>query len=47
VLNIGETYAKQKGILGKESDITQRWWRSFRDRQGDLSLRRGNNTVKL
>jgi len=47
VLNITETYAKQKGVLRKESGITQGLWRSFRDRQGDLSLRRGDNTAHV
>ena len=34
-------------MLRKESGITQGWWRSFRDRQGDLSLRRGDNTAHV
>ena len=47
VLNIAESYAKQKGVLRKESGITQGLWRSFRDSQGDLSLRRGDNTAHV
>ncbi|XP_065896174.1 uncharacterized protein [Dysidea avara] len=47
ILNIAESYAKQKGVLRKESGITQGWWRSFRDRQGDLSLRKGDNTAHV
>ena len=47
VLNIAELYAKQKGVLRKESGITQCWWRAFRDRQGDLSLRREDNTARV
>jgi len=47
VLNIAESYASQKGVLRKESGITQGWWRSFRDRQADLSLRRGDGTANI
>ena len=47
ILNITESYASQKGVLRKESGITQGWWRSFRDRQADLSLRRGDGTANV
>ena len=47
VMNIAETYATQNGVLRKESGVTQGWWRRFRDRQGDLSLRRGDNTAHV
>jgi len=46
VLRIAESCAKAKGVLRKER-ITQGWWRSFRERQGDLSLRRGDNTAHV
>ena len=47
ILNIAETYTKQKGVLRAKTGITQGWWKSFRDRQGDLSLRRGDNTTSV
>ena len=46
-MNIAETYAAQKGVLRKESGITQGWWRRFRDRQADLSCRKGDNTAHV
>jgi len=44
VMRIVETHAKDKGLLRKDS-ITQGWWRNFISRQGDLALRKGDNTA--
>ena len=46
VMNIAETYAKRKRLLRKDK-ISQGWWREFIKRQGDLSLRRGDNTAHV
>ena len=46
VMRIVETHAKDKGLLRKDS-ITQRWWRNFVSRQGDLALRKGDNTAHV
>jgi len=46
-LNFAKFYASQKGVLRKESGITQSWWRSFRDGQADLSLKRGDGTAHI
>jgi len=42
VLAIAEGIARDKSIL-RGTKINQGWWRSFIERQGDLSLRRGDN----
>ena len=44
VMNIAESAAKQKGSLRKEK-ISPGWWEKFSKRQGDLSLRQGDNTA--
>ena len=46
VMTIAETHAKQNGLLRKDK-ITQGWWRNFVSRQGDLSLRKGDNTAHV
>ena len=46
VMRIAESYAKQNGLLRKDK-ITQGWWRNFVSRQGDLSLRKGDNTAHV
>ena len=47
VMNIAETNTTQKGVLRKKSGVTQGWWRRFRDRQGNLSLRREETTLHM
>ena len=44
VLAIAEGVARDKNIL-RGTKISQGWWRNFIERQGDLSLRRGDNTA--
>ena len=46
VMRIAELQAKRKGVLRKER-ISSGWWRQFSSRQGDLSLRRGDNTAHI
>ena len=46
VMNIAQSVADQKGLLRKDK-ISSGWWRRFRERQGDLSLRRGDNTASI
>jgi len=46
VMRIAETHAKEKGLLRKEK-ISQGWWRNFVSRQGDISLRKGDNTAHV
>ena len=46
VMRIAETHAKKTGLLRKDK-ITQGWWRNFVSRQGDLSLRKGDNTAHV
>ena len=45
-MRIVESHAKGKGLLRKDK-ITQGWWRNFVSRQGDLSLRKGDNTAHI
>jgi len=47
VLIIAETYTKHKGVVINDNNTTQVWWRSFRNRQVNLSLGRGNNTAPV
>ena len=44
VMAIAEGVACDKNAL-REGKISQGWLRTFIDRQGDLSLRRGDNTT--
>ena len=46
VMRIAESHAKGKGLLRKDK-ITQGWWRNFVERQGNLSLRKGDNTAHV
>ena len=46
VMRIAETHVKRKGVLRKDK-ITQGWWRNFVSRQGDLSLRKGDNIAHV
>ena len=41
---IAEGVARDKNVL-RGDKISQGWWRRFIERQGDLSLRRGDNTA--
>ena len=44
VMQIAQSVAEEKGVL-KKSRITHGWWSRFLQRQGDLSLRRGDSTA--
>jgi len=44
VLAIAEGVDHDKNVL-RGTKISQGWWRNFIERQGDLSLRKGDNTA--
>ena len=44
VMRIAQSVAQEKGVL-KKCRITHGWWSRFLQRQGDLSLRRGDSTA--
>jgi len=43
---IAQSAAMEKGVLRKDR-ITHGWWQKFVQRQGDLSLRRGENISNI
>jgi len=43
---ISQTAAKKKNFLRKDK-ITHGWWKKIVERQGDLSLRRGDNISNI
>ena len=45
-MRIAEAVVREKGSLKKEK-ITHGWWNRFLQRQGDLSLRRGDSTANV
>jgi len=45
-VSIAEDYARSNDVLRKNK-ITHGWWNSFKDRQSDLSLRRGDNIAHV
>ena len=45
-MHIAEAVVREKGTLKKEN-ITHGWWNRFLQRQGDLSLRRGDSTANV
>ena len=45
-MDIAEVVVREKGNLKKEK-ITHGWWNHFLQRQGDLSLRRGDSTAHV
>jgi len=46
VMGIAEDYARSKIMLRKDN-MTDRWWNSFKNRQSDLLLQRGDNTAHV
>jgi len=42
VINIAENVAQDKGILGTDSKLSNGWYYHFMERQGDLTLRKGD-----
>jgi len=46
VMNIAQSVADRMGLLKKEN-INSGWWHHFQERQGNLSLRRGDNTASV
>jgi len=46
VMCIAQSIAKEKNVLRKDK-ITHGWWKKFVERQGDLSLRRGDNISNI
>ena len=46
VISIVESQATHKGVLRKDR-ISHGWWNRFTTRQGDLSLRKGDNTAHV
>ena len=45
-MDIAEDYARRKNMLRKDK-IPHGWWNPFKNRQSDLSLRRGDNTAHV
>ena len=45
VMRIAQSVAQDKGALKKDR-ISHGWWSRFLQRQGDLSLRRGDSTAQ-
>ena len=46
MMGIAENYTRSKNVFRKDK-ITHGWWNSFKNRQPDLSLQRGDNTVHV
>ena len=42
VISIAENVAQDKGILGTDSKLSNGWYYRFMERQGDLTLRKGD-----
>ena len=46
VLSIVESTTTERGTL-RSSHVSDGWWRRFKERHGDLSLRQGDNTAHV